>query len=65
MQKRKKYFGFTMEVKEVHCDKSKNCFRKHLHVIKTMYEFFFNVEESHELQMFQIFYLYLRRYVIK
>ena len=43
----------------LHCDLSKNCFRKYKHVIKTMYELFFNVQVSHELKMFQIPYAYL------
>ena len=37
---------------------SKNSFPKYLHVFKTMYELFFN-EESNEMKMFQISYIYM------
>jgi len=40
----------------LHCDMSKNCFRKYLHAFKTKYELFFNAYKSHELKMFQISY---------
>ena len=47
-----------MEVNEFN-GVSKNYFHKYLHVFKTMYELFFNVQESHELKMFQISPFYL------